>query len=60
MENNNDVVQGLPLASDGWRKVPRLPTPDQLRAAMKFCADPELAKSIYLAMVDAAPRPSGE
>lgn len=39
---------------NGWRNVPVLPTVDQLRAAMKFTNDAELAKSIYLAMTSPA------
>lgn len=35
------------------RRVPRLPTPKQLRAALRHTPDAELAKSIYLAMTSA-------
>jgi hypothetical protein len=44
----------------GSRIVPTLPTVDQLRAAERFCPDPELAKSIYLAMTAEAPRKTSE
>jgi hypothetical protein len=38
---------------DNMRAVPRLPTPKQLRAALRHTSDAELAKSIYLAMTSA-------
>lgn len=37
----------------GTRTVPCLPTPRQLRAALRIHPDAELAKSIYLAMTSA-------
>lgn len=60
MEAESDAANAVPekelsrAAPDGWRNVPVLPTPDQLRAAMKFTNDAELAKSIYLAMTSPA------
>lgn len=42
-----------PELDSTMRRVPRLPTPKQLRAALRVIDDPELAKAVYLAMTSA-------